>query len=242
MDGPEVDDRLAASEPRWGLGDAAGGYLIGLVVSGLVASIWLGATGDDELDLLGKAVSQMGLWVGLLGAPVAAARWKGSGSLAQDFRLRWAKRDLWLGPLIGVLCHVVVLPLVALVLWPLLGRPETEGPVLELLDEASGLRVLGLVCFTVIGAPFVEELFFRGLLMRSLERRWGTIVAVVVSSCLFGVTHLQDLDADALILVMVSLAVLGTVLAVITLRTQRLGTAILAHATFNAVTLIVLSA
>ena len=36
----------------------------------------------------------------------------------------------------------------------------------------SGTRVIAI--FTVVGAPFFEELFFRGVLLRSLARLFGT--------------------------------------------------------------------
>ncbi len=80
----------------------------------------------------------------------------------------------------------------------------------------------------------VEELFFRGLLLRALQRRVGTVGAVVLSSVLFGLAHPQPLEAAALALVMISLAALAVVLATLVVKTGRLGPAILAHAAFNA--------
>ncbi len=50
-----------------------------------------------------------------------------------------------------------------------------------------------LVLVAVVFAPLVEELFFRGLLLRSLQRRVGTGRAVALSSVLFGLAHPQPL-------------------------------------------------
>lgn len=228
----------APDEPRWGLGEAIVGFLAGLVLSSVAASVWLGANPDsDELSLGGQALASIGLWIGLVGTAVFSARTKGSGSLRRDFGLDARPVDLAIGAAAGVAAQVVLVPLVAFLLRPLLGEPEVSGPVEELVESAEGIGVAGLFLFIAVGAPIVEELFFRGLVLRALRKRAGTVVAVIGSSILFGLAHPQDLPGDALALVMISLAVLATLFAVLVIRTGRLGPAIVAHATFNAWTL-----
>ena len=241
---PDTAPPPPAADPparRWGLGDALAGFIVGLCLSSLFASGWLAVTGDRELGLGGRAFSQVGLWIGLVGVVVLAARRKGSGSVADDFgfRARWSDVGLGLGAALAL--QVVVVPLVALVLSPLLGRPEVSGPVKDLVDDARGPAFLGLVLTAAVGAPVVEELFFRGLLLRSLQNRLGTVGAVVGSSALFGLAHPNDLSAAGVALVMISLAALAAVLAVLVVRTGRLGPAIVAHAAFNAINLAVAS-
>ncbi|MGH9224556.1 MAG: lysostaphin resistance A-like protein [Acidimicrobiales bacterium] len=230
------------TEPRWGLGDAAMGFLVGLVLSTLLASIWLAGQGPDadDLSLGGQALSAIGLWVGLAGAAILATKRKGSGSLAEDFGLRGKPVDLLVGLAAGVFAQVILIPGIALLLSPLLGDPEVTTPVEDLLDSASGAGKVGLFLFVAVGAPIVEELFFRGLLLRSLLRRTSPVWAVVISGVLFGLAHPQDLPAEALILVIVSLCALGILLGALVVRFGRLGPAIVAHAAFNAWTLIVL--
>jgi uncharacterized protein len=113
-----------------------------------------------------------------------------------------------------------------------------SGPVRDLVESAEGVAVVGLFLFVAVGAPAVEELFFRGLVLRALSRRLGTVAAVVGSSVLFGLAHPQDLPGEALALVMTSLAVLAALFAVLVVKTGRLGPAIVAHAVFNAWTLV----
>jgi membrane protease YdiL (CAAX protease family) len=57
----------------------------------------------------------------------------------------------------------------------------------------------------------------------------------------FGLSHASALPADAVILVMVSLTVFGAVLAVLAVRTGRLGPSIVTHAVFNLFTLLYLT-
>ena len=93
-----------------------------------------------------------------------------------------------------------------------------------------------IALLTIFGAPFVEEVFFRGLLLRGLtgfasssdgrRRRWALAGAVVVDGLLFGLAHGEWVQLPGL-------AAFGIVLAVLTLRTGRLGMSIVAHCTFN---------
>jgi uncharacterized protein len=227
--------------PRWGLGDAAAGFFVGLVLSSAVAAAFLpDAPGETDISLTGQALSQIGLWTGLVGAAVLASRRKGTGRLAADFGLRARPVDVPVGMVAGALGQLVLVPLVAFLLRPLLGEPEVSGPVQDLVDSATGSAVIGLFVFVVLGAAVVEELFFRGLVMGALRRRMGAVAAVVITGVVFGIAHPQDLPADALALVMISLAALGMMWGALVVRTGRLGPAIVAHATFNAWTLTVL--
>ena len=229
------------TEPRWGLGDAAVGFLVGLVLSTVGATIALAGQADkDELTLGANALSAIGLWIGLAGAAVLAAKVKGSGSVADDFGFRAQPVDLLIGLVAGVAAQLVLIPLIALLLSPVLGDPDVSGPVEELVESASGPGIAGLYLFVAVGAPVVEELFFRGLLLRSLLRRTAPVWAATISGLLFGIAHPQDLPAEALILVMASLAALGVLFAVLALRYGRLGPPIVAHMVFNAWTLTVL--
>ena len=94
--------------------------------------------------------------------------------------------------------------------------------------------VVGIIGILVaIAAPIIEELFFRGLLLRAIEKRSGPTWALWVSSLIFGAVHLQLLQLPALTLI-------GLVLGWLTLRYGRLGPAIWAHIAFNSVATITL--
>ena len=78
------------------------------------------------------------------------------------------------------------------------GDPVTAADVVfslmrtkNVTGNPHGLGLAVLAPFLIIGAPLVEELFFRGLVLRSLSRRGGAVLAVVGSSVLFGLVHFQ---------------------------------------------------
>ncbi|MHB1853573.1 MAG: CPBP family intramembrane glutamic endopeptidase, partial [Acidimicrobiales bacterium] len=99
-------------------------------------------------------------------------------------------------------------------------------PAQTITGLAHGWGDVVLVLVVVVGAPVVEELFFRGLLLRSLQARIGSVGAVIVSGLLFGLAHFEPLQLPVL-------ALFGVVLGVLALRTGRLGPGICAHAAFN---------
>lgn len=217
------------------------GVFGGYALASLAAAVWLAFSGDEELSLAGQAFSQAGLWTGMVGTALVASHRKGAGTLAEDFGFRGRWRDLGLGALVAMVVQLLILPGIAFLLRPLLGEPEVSGPVQDLLDQADGPAFLGLVLSVAVGAPLVEELFFRGLLLRSLQRRLPDYLAVTLSAVAFGIAHGSALPVDAVVLVMVSLTVFGAVLAVLAIRTGRLGPSIVAHSVFNLFTLLYLT-
>ena len=69
--------------------------------------------------------------------------------------------------------------------------PEPEGmkQVMELAQN-RGKLLSSLFAFALL-APMVEELVFRGLLYGWIEGRWGSTVALVVSSLTFAAAHYE---------------------------------------------------
>ncbi len=231
----------APRPPRWGLGDFIVGVIGGYALASLVAAVWFAVTGDEELNLAGQAFSQAGLWTGMVGTALVASHRKGAGRLRDDFGFRAKWSDLGLGIVVALAVQLLVLPGIALLLRPRLGEPEVSGPVRDLLDKSHGPAFFGLVVSVAVGAPLVEELFFRGLLLRSLQRRMPDSVAVALSAVAFGLAHGSALPIDAVVLVIVSLTVFGAILATLAIRTGRLGAGIVAHAVFNLFTLLYLT-
>jgi membrane protease YdiL (CAAX protease family) len=224
---------------RWGLGDVALGFSIGLVGAQLVLAAILAATDRtveqvDDLPLSLVAVAQMGLWLGLLGAPVVATRLKGNGLVA-DLHLRARLADAWRGGLVGVVLQLAVIPLLY---WPLLDlldkRPsDLEGPAREMTDRAVGaVGVVLLVVIVGICAPIIEEIFYRGLFQQALRKRGlPPAAAIGINATVFGLSHGQLLQLPALIL-------FGVAAGILTHRSGRLGPAIAAHVAFNMVTVV----
>ncbi|MFG2819896.1 CPBP family intramembrane glutamic endopeptidase [Kitasatospora sp. NPDC048365] len=96
-----------------------------------------------------------------------------------------APGSLLLGLVIGVAMFGVVIANIYV-----LGDYEVHG-----FGSATG--AIGLVGF-MTGAAVTEELMFRGLLFRLVERGLGTYLALALSGTVFGAVHLLNQDATLL--------------------------------------------
>ncbi len=218
-------------DPRWGMGDALLGWAVSVAASIVVFGV---VSPHGKVTLGALTAAQIALWAGMLGVVVRSSRVKGSGSVAVDFGLRFERGDVGVGVVTGLLCQLVLVPAIYLPLQWAFGRQDISKPAKELARTAHGTPYIGFAFAVIVAAPVIEELFFRGLLLRSLERRFGARWAVAGSSLAFGIAHFQGLQLPALIAV-------GLVFGVLRVRTGRLGPGIVAHAAFNAVAVIALS-
>ncbi len=203
------------------------------VVAQLVSSLILIALADgdaaSEVSFGVLAAALTGAWASYLIGMWIASRNAGSGNVIADYGITFRWGDL-LGLAVGavaqlVLIRVVYLPLEAF--WP---ETFTEDRLTEnaqdLVDRAGGASTLLLVAVVVIGAPFVEELFYRGLLQRSLADRFNEGAVLVGVAAIFAGVHFRPVEFPGLF-------VFGLILGWAALRTRRLGSAITIHVGFN---------
>jgi hypothetical protein len=226
-----------------GLVDAIAAFVVGLVLSSLTVTIAAAIVGyhlgsSQPVPVVVNVASEVGLWFGLVGGVVFFSRARGSGSLQEDFGLSLRLPvDLLIGVVAGLGTQLLLLPLIYL---PFEQADPTFRHRLEAPAKADttaahgGWQIALLIIFFAIGAPIVEELFFRGLVLRALGRWRGPVVGIVGSALVFGLAHFELLQLPGLIL-------FGLILGVIAQRTGRLGPGIVAHAAFNAVTVLTLT-
>jgi len=145
--------------------------------------------------------------------------------------------SLFQGGVVGTLAWLSAIPggFAIVMLWSisllLLGVEPDPQPVTEFfvdtITSGSWSTSILIIIFGVVIAPVVEELLFRALLFRWLEKRFNTSVGVVLSAIMFGAIH-------GSLLAFLPIALLGALLAVLLHRTGNLWTCIGLHVTFNA--------
>ena len=229
----QEDSAETPIEQPWGVRHVIFGWLLGQV-SVILVFVAIKAVDrsidldDPSLDV--TAILQSALWVGTLGIPVWLHFIKGVSW--KDFGWGFQKNDIFSGLLIGLGTQIAA-GLLYLPLMLIFDDFDVSEPARELVDKATGFGVFLLFLVVVVGAPLVEELFFRGLTLKAFEKKMSSRLALVLSSLFFAIAHLQVLQFPALLL-------FGLVAGYLVKKYGRLGRAVWAHVGFNATTVVAL--
>lgn len=150
------------------------------------------------------------------------------GTLADIYICRPLPRPMWIALLLVVAAASIGFSIAV-----------TEGTLtLQDLDaENRLLRMIHTLMIPGVCAGVVEELLFRGLLLRSLQRVWSTRTAILVSAFVFTMTHAGgslslDNIHDGLWFILACM-IMGTLLALITLETGSIWTGVVMHMLMN---------
>ncbi len=204
-----------------------------VLATAIVAASGYSRPSDAPLPLL--LASTVAVWVCLLSAMAYMSRRFGCGRFVSDYGFQIRSADLF-GVGIGVLCQLVIIPIVYLPLeaiWPeTFAEEHVRQNAADLADRASGPSTLLLIMVVVIGAPIVEELVYRGLIQRALSARLSTPFAVAGTAALFTLIHFRPIEYPGLFVFAVVLGISASV-------TGRLGLPITIHLGFNATGLLI---
>lgn len=216
--------------PGWVAGAAVAGMVVGVGVAVLLA-VAVDAAGAGTLGVLAAGI--VGLYGTLLGTCVLVGRTLGTPrGLFADFGLRVRLIDVAWGLLLGFVARVVSTIVVLLFV---VVDEDLGGSNLPTEEDLAGQLGLAIAFFlvAVVLAPLVEEVFFRGLLQRSLETSLPPWVAIAIASVLFGLAHASIELGSGNVSVVTATAIGGAVFGIAARRFKRLGPSIAAHAWFN---------
>ncbi len=189
MDTPYTDPTTSKySAVPWNLRDAAGaillvvfGTLLLLIIAGTVAQV-AGSVPAPVVILLSVALELLlilGVWK--FGLRRYGKSWSALGLMP----------SLNNGALLALLVFLASLALTAIygLIVTYFGQdilaPE---PLPGDLTETVLQRMAGFFVIVLL-APFAEEVFFRGFLLPAFANRWGFFAAAIISSGLFGISH-----------------------------------------------------
>jgi membrane protease YdiL (CAAX protease family) len=204
---------------RWGQLEAAAGAVVAVLLVVIAPG-------------LPTLLTYLVFWTPLLVAVFVAAHRRrdpaegGELTTGISFRITWM--DVLMGAFVGLSlrCTMIAIELFSV------GRVTSSSSMFvvdhDLLWLATAIIAPALI------APVVEELFFRGLVLPAIGTNW---IGIVGSAIIFSAVHLVT---GFHLLTAVSTFIVGIVLAVLAVRTKRLGAGIVAHIVYNA-TLIAMS-
>lgn len=127
----------------------------------------------------------------------------------------------------------VLLPLIVTAFYILFVPGSFEQNV---LDVKSKLDLLSAgIFFTGLGAGIVEEMVFRGIMMRVIEKRFSKKVAIIVPSVLFGFVHIIGMGFNLLscALVLVAGTMVGIMFSMIASETKSIWNSAIVHVFWN---------
>jgi membrane protease YdiL (CAAX protease family) len=217
-------DRMAAMtdrRPVFGLRMLAMA-LIRLVVLGGAVFVMLVMSNDVMASLVGRPLAAAAAVVGMGAAGVAV--YVGFGRLVErrrveELSLPGMGQELGLGLVVGAGLYAgCVLILMVLGIY----RIEGLNPWIFLLPAVA----------MALSAGIFEELLFRGVLFRTLEEVFGSWIALVVSSFVFGFVHLLNPAGTVMGAVFISIEA-GLLLAAAYMVTRRLWLGIGFHIAWN---------
>lgn len=215
----------------WAIAWSVGGIIGGQIVLGVSGT----EPGDDLSTVVLSALAAVS-WVTFIVGVVALAKMSGT-SVGVVVGAGVRPIDV-VGVPIGVFAQLVVVPLLYVPLrWvapDAFSGDDVERNARELLDAATGWRVLLLIVVVVVGAPIVEEIVYRGALQRAAIARYGHVVGVAGTSVFFGLIHLRPVELPGLV-------VAGAIFGLLAARAGRLGPAVAAHVGFNGAGLLALA-
>jgi len=216
------------------------GFFLSQIAAGIVASVATNTIAHQGLTHFLDhhferpwwltASEMFGLWFGFAAIVVFAMKTVRPVLPTGFFKVRWP--DLKFLPL-GVLLQA----LVGALYYPF--HIQSAGdPVKQIVGHNPAYGMLVIMFFVGIGAPFIEELLFRGVILQSMTAlvspRVRTLAAGLVPALLTGVVFGA---AHGELVQLAGLALVGTILAVIVQRQGRIAPAIFTHAGFNLIAL-----
>jgi membrane protease YdiL (CAAX protease family) len=154
---------------------------------------------------------------------------KGARSFADDFGWGSERFDALRGTGAGIAT------LIAVGLFSALVGDDVGDPTFGAVEPSGTFELVLLGATIVVGAPVIEELFFRGLFLRAVAQRTGSLGGVVITSAVFGLLHVPQRGSLGFAQAFVPLFVVGLVLGWLAVRYRRLGPSVAAHMTINAI-------
>jgi len=233
--GPQGLPAVDWSLPRALLVGLVTNLLLAQALIGSIAFIALGITDVDDPKTIYAGLIGDVAWLGFM--VIWLVRWHPDWRARIGvFGGRRGVRDALAGLVGGVLLYpgIVIVGLVLTALFEAVsGRPTTTPD--QLPQHLNTPEAIASVILAVFVAPVAEELFFRGILFRSIRDRRGFWLGALVSGLIFGLAHYEAAAWQDTVLLQSIMVFTGVALAYIYERRGNLLANVTAHMVFNVV-------
>ncbi|MEO8661846.1 MAG: type II CAAX endopeptidase family protein [Bryobacteraceae bacterium] len=228
---PELTPLPPPSEPDpvfWGWLDVAlflGAVLPSLLIAGYLTRGLLKLIGAKPMGAVSLLVAQFVAYAllflalyGVLKLKYGRPFWSSLGLTSIPKAV--LRRAILIGPLLAIAVSLGGI---------VLQTPETENPMMKLLQDRSSIVVVGV--FAVTFGPLAEELIFRGFLQPLLQRTFGIIGGIFCACVVFALLHGPEYGWTWQHVVLLTLA--SAVFGWTRYRTGSTTPAVLMHSVYN---------
>ncbi|MAG58929.1 MAG: hypothetical protein CMJ83_21795 [Planctomycetes bacterium] len=200
------------------------GLVLYLPISFMVSAAWVGSRVTTPLQHLLAVISGWTVVWLMLPVVILAGRRLTTGRGGLRWFLRGGSRWSVLGALTIVAVWLASWPVIQFVLGP--EWVQAGDHAVPLPSRTGFIRIVDAIA-TLIWAPVLEEVVFRGVLYATLRRHFAVAPAALVAAAPFAAYHLYGLDGY------VSTFVFAIVTALVYERTRSLAPCIIGHALTN---------
>lgn len=199
-------------------------YVI-MQLSGLVAGVFFIAAGFSQIETtaiwttISFTIALIIILI-LMRQDIAASR-IAEGRATIDESILWA----FLGIFIAYGAQIVA----SIIEQQLLGVQQTSENT-QIITEVAKAMPIFIVVVAVFG-PILEEVVFRKIIFGSLYKRFDFTIAALVSSLVFGLTHLDPVH-------LLTYTAIGFVFAFLYYKTKRIIVPIVAHVAMNSIVIL----
>ncbi len=175
-----------------------------------------------NISLLSMLVSTL-----MIGLPVIIYLRINGLSFRKRLRINKISRNTLFSIIIISIGFIIIIDELDRIVYALFGSPDFLGELIEQLKITSVYTGFLIILTTIIVAPIVEELLFRGFLQKVLEESWEDITkAILVTSLFFALVHLNPYW-------IVQIYLLGMLLGYLSWRTNSIIPGIILHGLNN---------
>lgn len=125
----------------------------------------------------------------------------------------------------------VLLPAFVVFVFFLIGRTDVNS-----FDISNIVLTVIASMITALKAGILEEMLFRGFIMKLLENCWNKYIAILMPSFIFSLVHLPSMKTftiDSVILLVISGTLVGTMFSLVAYKGNSIANSVLMHALWN---------
>lgn len=125
----------------------------------------------------------------------------------------------------------VLLPVFVIAVYLIIGDIYiTTFPAVQMI------LVLIASILTALKAGMLEEMLFRGFIMKLVEKRWGKCAAILAPSFIFSLLHIPSMETFSIggvLLLIISGTLVGTMFSLVTYKGNSISNSVLMHTLWN---------